>query len=50
MDAVNQLLFRGDANLSKHAARHLTEQGLNYIQPRTVLGREHKLEPLTMQF
>src|SRR5437899_12119503 len=46
VDAINQLLFAGDTDSAKHAARHFAEQGFHDVQPRAVRGREGELEAL----
>jgi hypothetical protein len=49
MDAIDQLLFAGDADSTEHAARHLTEHSFNDVQPGAMLWREHKLKTLWMK-
>ncbi len=46
MNAVDQLLLAGHTDSSQHAASHLAKLNLDQIQPRAVLGREHKDEAL----
>jgi hypothetical protein len=49
VDAINQLLFAGDADATQHRSRHLAEHGFHDIEPGAVLRREDELEPLQVQ-
>jgi hypothetical protein len=39
MDAIDQLLFAGNADPTEHAARHLAEHGFHDVQPGAMLWR-----------
>ena len=43
-DSILQFLFRGDADVTQHGARHLGEEALDEIEPGAVLGSEDKGE------
>jgi hypothetical protein len=43
-DALFQLVFRADADVTKHGAGGFGEEPLDEIEPRAVLGGEHELK------
>src|SRR5271165_3911859 len=46
MNSVDEFLFRADADLAQHGARHLAEEVFHQIQPGTVFGNEDELKSL----
>ena len=48
MDAVDEFLFGGDADLAQHGARHFTEEILHQIQPgsRACRNEQNEVKPL----
>src|SRR5271157_1575764 len=46
MNSLDEFLFRADADLAQHGARHLAEEVFHQIQPGTVFGNEDELKSL----